>query len=90
MQCHECCVHKLMLFIGASLSEPHTSVIALCTCVSIYPSMDRPLTVNFNILSVHAAPCRRALELSHENEYEGLLPDCRVGVKESESEDYSK
>ena len=29
------------------------------------------------------------LQLSRENEREGLLPDCRVGVKESESEDYS-
>ena len=33
--------------IGASLSEPHTSVTALRTCVSIYLSMDRPLTINF-------------------------------------------
>ena len=32
------------------------------------------------------------VQLSRENEHEGLislLPDCRVGVKESESEDYS-
>ena len=29
--------------------------------------------------------CRHVLELSRENERE-LLPDCRVGVKESESE----
>ena len=29
------------------------------------------------------------LQLSRENEREGLLPDCRVGVKESESEDDS-
>ena len=32
------------------------------------------------------------VQLSCENEREGLLsllPDCRVGVKESESEDYS-
>ena len=60
--------------------------------------MDRPLTINFKStpsntlrwLSVHAAPCRRVLELSRENEREGLLPDCRIGVKESESEDYSR
>ena len=53
--------------------------------------MDRPLTVNFksvhsNIswrLSVHAARCRRVLELSHENEH-------GVGVKESVSENYSR
>ena len=30
---------------------------------------------------------RRVLQLSCENKCEGLLPDCRVGVKESESED---
>ena len=29
------------------------------------------------------------LPLSRENEREGLLPDCRVGVKQIESEDYS-
>ena len=28
-------------------------------------------------------------QLSCENKHEGLLPDFRVGVKESESEDYS-
>ena len=32
---------------------------------------------------------RRVLQLSRENEREGLLPDCRVDVKESKSEDYS-
>ena len=29
------------------------------------------------------------LQLSYENEHEGLLPDCRFGMKESESENYS-
>ena len=33
--------------IGASLSEPHTSVTALRTHVCIRPCLDRPLTVNF-------------------------------------------
>ena len=33
--------------IGASLSESHTSVTALRTCVCIWLAMDRPLTVNF-------------------------------------------
>ena len=37
----------LLVPIGASLSEPHTSVTALRTRVSVYPSMDRPLTGNF-------------------------------------------
>ena len=39
--------------IGASLSEPHTSVTVLRTRVSIYLStylsMDRPLTLNFKL-----------------------------------------
>ena len=41
--------YTLMCFrlIGASLSEPHTSVTALSTCVCIYVCLDRPLTVNF-------------------------------------------
>ena len=33
--------------VGASLSEPHTSVTALRTRVSDYLAMDRPLTGNF-------------------------------------------
>ena len=33
-------------------------------------------------------PRWRVLQLSREDEREGLLPDCRVGVKESESEHY--
>ena len=39
--------HMALEIIGASLSEPHTSVTALRTRVSIYPTMDRPLTGNF-------------------------------------------
>ena len=30
-----------------------------------------------------------SVQLSRENEHEGLLPDCRVSVKQSKSEDYS-
>ena len=58
--------------VGASLSEPHTSVTALHTRVSIYLSiylsMDWPLTINFKLvhsnisrgLSVHALLWERA------------------------------
>ena len=76
--------------------EPHTSVTALRTCVciylSIYACLDRPLTINFK--SAHSNISRwfnftSSVQLSRENEREGLLPDYRVGVKESESEDYS-
>ena len=33
--------------IGASLSEPHTSMTSLRMRVRIYACLDRPLTVNF-------------------------------------------
>ena len=71
--------------IGASLSEPHTSMTALCTRVytSIYACLDRPLISAFKYFTMIE------LQLSRENEREGLLPDCRVGVKQIESEDYS-
>ena len=39
--------NHILWIIGASLSEPHTSVTALCTRVSDYLTMDRPLTGNF-------------------------------------------
>ena len=45
-------VLSTLFLIGASLSEPHTSVTGWCTrmsiCLSVYLSMDRPLTGNFN------------------------------------------
>ena len=40
----------LYLLVGASLSEPHTSVTSLCPCVCMFACLlaclDRPLTVN--------------------------------------------
>ena len=49
--CHTSLFLSCFAIIGASLSEPHTSVTALRTRVSIYlsvcTSMDRPHTVNF-------------------------------------------
>ena len=45
--------------------------------------MDRPLPINFKSAHSNISQCC-------ENECEGLLPDCRVGVKESESEDHSR
>ena len=68
--------------IGASLSEPHTSVTALC----VYLCLDRPLTVNFK-WAAHSnflCPCPHVLQISRANEREVLLPDCRVSVKKSE------
>jgi len=32
--------------IGASLSEPHTSMTSLHPCVCMFACLDRPLTVN--------------------------------------------
>ena len=36
-----------LLLIGASLSEPHTSVTAMSMCVCICACLERPLTINF-------------------------------------------
>ena len=63
--------------IGASLSEPHTSVTSLSTCVCIYACLlaclDRPLTVNFKWAHSNISRCPRwrVLQLSRENEREG-------------------
>ena len=43
----------------------------------------------FKYFTITECLFRRVPELSRENEREGLLPDCNVGVKESESEDDS-
>ena len=71
-----------------SLSEPHTSVTALSTCVylAIFACLDRPLTITPNeriqnfMMSSWACTSAKC---------EGLLADHRVDVKESESEDDS-
>ena len=63
--------------------------------VCIYACLDQPLTVDFK--SAHSNISRWLMVhadvyfsyTSRENKCEGLLPACRVGVKESESEDYS-
>ena len=58
-------------------------------CVSIYACLDWPLIVNFKRnqnFNILRCPRRCVLQLSHENECEGLLPDCRVSVKESEDD----
>ena len=36
------------LSIGVSLSEPHTSVTSLCTCMCMFACLDRPLTENLD------------------------------------------
>ena len=58
MQCTTSTLFQIRLvyikeaIVGASLSEPHTSVTSLRTCVCMYVCMyvclDRPLTENFN------------------------------------------
>ena len=60
-------VEAWIIIIGASLSEPHTSVTITEVCVHV---------------ELKSTP-RRRVGLSHENEREGLLPDCRFGVKEN-------
>ena len=79
-------------FIGASLSEPQTSVTALSMCVCIYHLCILGLTTYrkfhaFKILNISQCPHGRILQLSCENEHEGVLPDCRINMKESESKD---
>ena len=77
---------------GTSLSEPHTSVTALRMRVCIYACTlvwtDHFLKA-FRYFIMFESLCQRVLPLSRKNKREGLLPDCRVGVKESESEVYS-
>ena len=66
----------LSLLIGASLSEPHTSVTALSTCVCIYLTMLVTVTANEHIqnFTMSTWACTSAKR-------EGLLADGRVGVK---------
>ena len=80
--------------IGASLSEPHTSVTASRTRVSIYgPTTYRKFKISaFKYFTMIECSRLTDVQLSRQNEREGLLsllPDCWFGVKESESEDYS-
>ena len=86
------------LLIGASLSEPHTSMTAMRKCVCIYACLFGPTTYckfqmstfkYFTMIAchVHADVHFSQLSLNRENECEGLLPDCKFSVKESESED---
>ena len=51
---------KTTCVIGASLSEPHTSVTALRTRVCIYACLDRSLTVNFKSAhpNISRFPCK--------------------------------
>ena len=44
----------------------------------------------FKYFMMMECPRQRVLQLSHENEREGLLPDCIIGVKDSKSEDDSR
>ena len=54
----------------------------MCVCLLVLFVWTDHLTVNFTI----ECPHRRVLQLSCENEREGLLPDYKVGVKENKSE----
>ena len=77
----------VQLLIGTSLNEPHTSVTALRTRVSIrlsdYLWTDHlPEILNLRIYEISKCTSEREGLLS-------LLPDCRVSVKESKSEQYS-
>ena len=59
--------------IGASLSEPHTSVTALRTCVCMLACLDRPLTVNFKWAYF------TKIDVKHGEASGGLLSECNIG-----------
>ena len=66
------CLWDTLHIIGASLSEPHTSVTALCMCVCISKlvCLDRALTVDLNehiqIFHNDGCPHRRVLQQTSE------------------------
>ena len=75
------------LVIGASLSDPHTSVTALCTCVCMLACLLTcllPYSVNFK--SAHLKFNIMKVELIHSESRwvkpEGLLLECSVGYLE--------
>ena len=72
---------------GASLSEPHTSVTALRTCVCmlacLFACLDRPLTVNFKW--AHSNISRRSIV--HEACEGQWRPDCQSAASAIQSED---
>ena len=67
----------MKLTIGMSLSEPHTSMIVLQTCVCMFACLWTS-TYRSNI-QVHLSSVKK--------DSEGLLPGSSVGVKESQSKD---
>ena len=72
------------------------SMAALQKCVCIYACMfvwtDHLSNEHIQVFHDYCMSCPRRYVLqlgpSHKNEHEGLLPDCRLGVKKSESEDH--
>ena len=82
--------------IGASLSEPDTSLTALCMCVCAYACLLFGLTTYckfqmsaFEYFTGIDCSRQRALKLNRENESEVLLSDCSVRMKQSGDEDDS-
>ena len=64
------------VIIGASLSEPHTSMTSLRTCMSC---LDRPLTINFKWARLNFNITK--IEPMHSvGDREGLLPECSIGL----------
>ena len=81
------------LLLGRAWASPTLAWLHWArVCVSSYACLDRSLTVNFThsyFTISNICPRRRVLQLSRENKRDGLLPDCRVGMKESDSKDSS-
>ena len=57
----------------------------VCVCLLVLFVWTDHLTVNLKYFTIEC-PHRCVLQLSCENEREGLLPDYRVGAKENKSE----
>ena len=70
--------------IGVSLSEPHTSMTALHTCVCMFACLlaclDQPLTVKFK--RAHSNISRTSISLSMWRPVEAWLSECSIGDPE--------
>lgn len=89
---HKCIIHFSL--IGASLSESHTSMTALCTCVctkcmlacllrlTTYQKVRMSIFKYFKKLRFHVE-----IQFCLVRGCEWLLPDCSVTVKKTTSED---
>ena len=68
------------------------TALHMCMCIYMYihAGLFGPTpTVKFKINMMIECPRQCVLQLSCEDKHEGLMPDCRISMKESKSEDAS-